>query len=179
MRLRAEVARAFALPEHSAEQAFAHFRGNEALLRELLGHDRVSVLRPDVYRVLLNPKGAMGLMLRPSFDVAFEAEAPGRILMRCLDARLDEATHPISGFEAGFSGEALFSPLAAGGAWVACQAQMHVAFDLPPPFAWMPQAPLEALGEGVLRAAMGALAGRLPRILAGSMARAAAVPKPI
>lgn len=177
MRLGAEVARSFALPDHSAEQAFAHFRGNEALLRELLGHDRVAVLRPDVYRVLLNPKGAMGLMLRPSFDVAFEAEAPGRILMRCLDARLDESTHPISGFEAGFAGEAQFSPLDEGGAWVSCHAHMHVGFDLPPPFAWMPQGPLEALGEGVLRAAMGALAGRLPRILAASLARAEALPQ--
>lgn len=174
MRLDAQVARSFRLP-HPPDLAYQHFQGNEALLRELLGQDRVSLLGPNTYRVALRPKGAMGLMLRPSFDVAFEAHPPNRIVMRCLGARLDEATHPISGFEAGFCGETTFSPHAEGGAWVHCQADMNVAFDLPPPFAWMPPGPLEALGESVLRAAMGALAGRLPRLLAASLAKDASL----
>lgn len=166
------------MPGHSPEAVHKHFYGNQALLEGLLGSERVRALGQERYEVTLAPKGAMGLSLRPRFVVAFEALGPQSIGMRCLDAQLAEASHQVADFEASFDGEASFAPSRDGGCWMTCRARLSVGLALPPPFCWMPEGPLVAVGEGVLRAGMGALAGRLPRILLHSMGGAPAVAPP-
>ncbi|MEB3330153.1 MAG: DUF1997 domain-containing protein [Candidatus Sericytochromatia bacterium] len=163
MALRARVAHDIRLA-CSPTEAFAYFAGNDALLREFLGQDRVERLSAGTYRVALNPHGALGLSLRPSFDVAFEDLPPDRIVMRSLAARLLEGSdHRPDDFEAGFEGQARF--VAEGdGCRVACAASMHASFGLP---LWLaPTAPaFEAVAGSLMQAAMAALAARLGPLL--------------
>jgi hypothetical protein len=140
--------------------AFRYFAQNEELLKQFLGGDRVQALGNGVYRVKLNPHGALGLTLQPSFDVQFTEHAPNRVEMRSLGARLVEASHDDTGFQADFEGEALFlnDPV---GCRVNCWARMRVDLALPAFLAWMPVGPLEAIGNGIIGPAMQALAQRL------------------
>ena len=157
------TAQAFVL-EQPPELAYRYFANNEALLKQFLGEDRVAYLGDGVYRVALNPHGALGLTLRPSFDVAFIEHPPDRVEMRSLRAQLLEASHLDAVFEARFEGEARFEPHPHG-TRVACWAHMHVTIGLPPAFTWMPTRPLQALGNGIIQAAMGTLAKQLVPIM--------------
>jgi hypothetical protein len=145
---------------HPPDVAFRYFARNEGLLKQFLGEDRVEPLGDGVYRVRLNPHGALGLTLQPSFDVAFIEHPPDRVEMKSLRASLVESSHDDAGFEAHFEGEARFTPAPAGTA-MACSARMQVNLTLPHVLAWMPAAPLEALGNGLIHTAMSALAHRL------------------
>jgi hypothetical protein len=154
----------------SAEEAFGYFAGNDALLREFLGQDRVERLADGAYRVALNPHGALGVTLRPSFDVAFEDFPPDRVVMRSLAARLlDGSVHRPDDFEAGFVGEASFAAEGVG-CRLACAASMHASFGLP---GWLaPMAPaFETVASGLMQAAMHALAARLGPLLERGITR--------
>lgn len=140
--------------------AFRYFAGNEELLKKFLGDDRVSYLGDGTYRVKLNPQGALGLTIQPSFDVQFVEHPHSRVEMKSLGARLVEASHDDAGFQAGFSGEALFCEHPQG-CEVTCWAHMQVELALPAVLAWMPLQPLEAIGNGLIGPAMHALAERL------------------
>ncbi|MEB3221484.1 MAG: DUF1997 domain-containing protein [Candidatus Sericytochromatia bacterium] len=155
-----------------AEEAFAFFAGNDALLREFLGEDRVERLPDGAYRVALSPHAALGVSLRPSFDVAFVDHPPDRVVMRSLAARLLEGSaHRPADFDAGFEGEAHFVPEGPG-CVVVCRAVMRASFGLP---AWLapvvPVAAFEAVASGLMQAAMLALAGRLGPLLERGIAR--------
>jgi len=169
LHLGGDTAIAFELP-YPPDVAFRYFARNEDLLKQFLGEDRVEHLGDGVYRVRLNPHGAMGLTLQPSFDVAFIEHPPDRVEMKSLRASLVDSSHADAGFEARFNGEALFKPVAAGTA-LACSAHMAVALELPAFLAWMPTAPLEALGNGLISSAMGALAHRLVPLMQRDLAR--------
>lgn len=140
--------------------AFRYFARNEELLKQFLGADRVEILGAGIYRVKLNPQGAMGLTLQPSFDVQFIEHAPNRVEMKSLGARLVQSSHDDAGFKATFEGEALFLDDPAG-CKVLCWARMRVDLALPSMLAWMPPAPLEVVGNGIIGPAMQALAMRL------------------
>lgn len=156
-----------------AEVAFRYFAQNEALLKQFLGADRVERLEPGVFRVKLNPHGALGLTLRPTFDVRFTEHPPDRVAMRSLRASLAETTHADTDFEATFTGEAHFEP-AASGCTLNCWADMRVVLGLPAVLAWMPTGPLEVLGNGIIHAAMHGLASRLGPVLDADIRRWAA-----
>lgn len=153
--------------------AFRYFAQNEELLRQFLGEDRVEALGDGVYRVRLNPHGALGLTLRPTFDVQFVEHPPDRVEMKSLRASLAESTHHDAGFDARFTGEALFHPHPAG-CRMDCWAEMAVELALPGALAWMPAAPLEAVGNGIVHTAMNTLAGRLAPVLQHGLRRWAA-----
>ena len=144
--------------------AFRYFARNENLLKQFLGGDRVENLGGGIYRVQLNPHGALGLTLQPSFDVQFIEHAPNRVEMKSLGARLVNSSHGDAGFKAQFNGEALFVHDPAG-CRVNCWARMRVELALPSFFAWMPPGPLEAIGNGIITPAMQALAMRLVPIM--------------
>lgn len=150
--------------EYPPETAFSFFAQNEELLRQFLGEDRVELLGDGVYRVRLNPHGALGLTLRPTFDVQFIEHPPGRVEMKSLRASLAESTHLDAGFDARFTGEATFHPHPAGSR-MDCWAEMAVDLTLPAALAWMPAPPLEAVGNGIIHTAMHTLAGRLAPVL--------------
>lgn len=172
LNLHGHVEQRFTL-EQPPDVAFRYFANNEDLLRQFLGHDRVESLGGGVYRVRLNPHGALGLTLRPSFDVLFDAKPPDRVEMRSLAARLAESSHADAGFEASFTGEARFLPDGAGTA-VTCWARMEVTLGLPAVLAWMPTEPLQAIGNGIIHPAMAALAHRLVPIMQRDIHRWAA-----
>lgn len=178
LHLGGRTAIAFELP-YPPDLAFRYFAHNEDLLKQFLGRDRVEALGDGVYRVRLNRHGALGLTLQPSFDVAFIEHPPDRVEMKSLRASLVESSHGDAGFEATFEGEAHFAPCPAGTA-MACTAAMQVALTLPAVLAWMPAAPLEAMGNGLIQSAMGALACRLVPIMERDIARWAqdSVPRP-
>lgn len=159
LHLHGHVEQAFKV-DQPPEVAFRYFARNEDLLRQFLGHDRVECLEDGVYRVKLNPHGALGLTLRPTFDVKFTEFPPDRVEMRSLRASLLETSHEDAGFEAHFEGEARFAPDGAG-TWIVCWAKMRVALGVPGFLAWMPTGPLETLGNSVIHPAMAALAHRL------------------
>lgn len=159
IRLSGRVEEPFTL-EVAPESAFRYFAKNEELLKQFLGADRVERLDDGVYRVMLNPHGAMGLTIQPTFDVAFIEHPPNRVEMKSLGARLVHTTHDDTGFDARFTGEALFEPHVAG-TLVRCWAKMEVELTLPGFLAWMPTAPLEAIGNGIIEPAMSTLARRL------------------
>lgn len=152
------------LVDHPPELAFRYFAQNEELLRQFLGHDRVEGLGDGVYRVRLNPHGALGLTLRPTFDVQFVEHPPDRVEMRSLRASLAETTHDDAGFDARFTGEARFGPHPRG-CRIDCWSEMAVDLTLPAMLAWMPAPPLEAIGNGIIQTAMHTLAGRLAPVL--------------
>jgi hypothetical protein len=152
------------------EVAFRYFAGNEELLRSFLGEDRVAYQGDGVYHVRLNPHGALGLTLQPTFDVQFVEFPPDRVEMRSLRAALAETTHVDAGFDARFTGEARFEPAPAGCTLV-CWAEMQVELVLPAVLAWMPTAPLEVLGNGIIHAAMNGLAGTLGPVLNRGLSR--------
>jgi Protein of unknown function (DUF1997) len=156
--------------EHPPGIAFRYFARNEDLLKQFLGADRVENLENGVYRVKLNPHGAMGLTIQPSFDVQFIEHAPNRVEMKSLGARLVQSSHDDAGFKAHFEGEALFLPDPVG-CRVNCWARMRVELALPGFLAWMPPAPLEAIGNGIIAPAMQALAMRLVPLMQRDIAR--------
>lgn len=176
LQLGGRVEQAFGLP-YPPEVAFRYFARNDDLLKQFLGEDRVECLEDGVYRVKLNPHGALGLTLQPSFDVAFIEHPPDRVEMKSLRATLVESSHGDAGFEARFEGEARFLPDEAGGTEVTCQAAMHVELELPAFFAWMPVAPLEALGNSLIQAAMQGLSGRLVPLMQRDIRRWVSVPR--
>lgn len=159
LNLHGRVEQSFTL-EQPPEIAFRYFARNEDLLRQFLGQDRVQTLEDGVYRVKLNPHGALGLTLQPSFDVQFTEHPPNRVEMKSLGARLVESSHDDAGFQAHFDGEALFMHEGAG-CRVNCWARMRVELALPAFLAWMPVGGLEAIGNGIIGPAMHALAQRL------------------
>ena len=163
LNLHGRVEQRFAV-EYAPAIAFRYFAGNEDLLKQFLGEDRVEYLGDGTYRVKLNPQGALGLTIQPSFDVQFVEHPYNRVEMRSLGARLVEASHQDAGFQAGFNGEALFYEHPVG-CEVHCWARMHVELALPAVLAWMPPAPLEAIGNGIIGPAMQALAQRLVPIM--------------
>lgn len=157
------------------QEAFDFFSGNDALLREFLGAERVECLGDGVYRVQLNPHGAFGWRVQPRFDVKFIDHPPDRIEMRSLQASLLAGSSPTTRFDAGFRGNAHFLP-APVGCRVACAATMQVTIGVPD---WihllLPPAALAHLGNGVMRTAMHSLAVRLgPLLERGLAARLAA-----
>jgi hypothetical protein len=157
------VTQAFGVPD-APDVAFQYFARNEELLAQFLGPDRVEQLDDGVYRVKLNPHGALGLSLQPSFDVAFIEHAPNRVEMKSLRASLVESSHGDAGFDARFEGEAVFTE-SGDGTQVNCWASMSVSLTLPSVLAWMPKTPLEAIGNGIVQAAMQALSLRLVSIM--------------
>lgn len=169
LRLRGEVEQAIPLA-YPQELCFSFFARNEDLLRRFLGEDRVTVLEPGVYRVRLNPHGALGLTLRPSFDVAFDEVPPDRVEMRSLAARLDESSHHDAGFDARFNGLARFDPAPEGACVMHCAARTEVDLALPALLAWMPKSFLEGVGNGIVQTAMHALASQLGPLLRREMA---------
>jgi hypothetical protein len=94
-----------------------------------------------------------------------------------LRATLVESSHGDAGFEARFAGEARFLPDDADGTEVTCEAAMHVELELPALFAWMPVAPLEALGNSLIQAAMQGLSGRLVPLMQRDIRRWVAAKK--
>lgn len=163
LQLGGKVNQTFDLPD-APEVAYRYFANNEELLKQFLGQDRVAQLEYGVYRVKLNPHGALGLTLQPSFDVAFIEHPPDRVEMKSLRASLVESSHGDAGFDAHFEGEALFSP-SGDGTRVACAASMQVRLTLPAVLAWMPARPLEAIGNGIIQAAMQTLSLQLVPIM--------------
>lgn len=146
--------------DHPPEIAFAYFAKNEDLLRKFLGEDRVKMIEDGVYRVKLNPHGAMGLTLQPSFDVQFLERPPDRVEMQSLRASLVESSHDDANFEAKFTGEAHFAP-AGPGTLITCWSQMEVKLVLPGFLSWAPVELLQTVGNGIIQPAMQALAWRL------------------
>ena len=161
--LSGRVSQAFPVA-HPPEIVFRYFAGNEHLLKEFLGPDRVERLAEGTFRIKLNPHGALGLTLRPTVDVRFVEHPPDRVEMRSVGARLLESSHEDAGFAARFEGEARFEA-APEGTMVFCRAEMHVSLALPGVFSWMPAAPLEAIGNGVIHAALKGLALRLVPVM--------------
>lgn len=163
LNLAGHVVQELTLPD-PPDVAFRYFAKNEDLLKQFLGQDRVEPLEDGVYRVRLNPHGALGLTVQPSFDVAFIEHPPDRVEMRSLRATLLETSHDDAGFDAHFDGEARF--LASdSGTRVICGAHMRVTLGLPAFLAWMPTGPLEAIGNGIIQAAMQGLSLRLVPIM--------------
>jgi hypothetical protein len=144
--------------------AFAYFAKNEDLLRKFLGEDRVEVIDDGVYRVKLNPHGAMGLTLQPTFDVQFIEHPPHRVEMKSLRASLLEVSHGDAGFDAKFTGEAHFAE-AGPGTFITCWSQMEVKLGLPGFLSWAPVELLATVGNGIIQPAMAALAWRLVPIM--------------
>jgi hypothetical protein len=174
LHLGGQTAIAFELP-HPPDVAFRYFARNEDLLKQFLGQDRVEALGDGVYRVQLNPHGALGLTLQPSFDVAFIEHPPDRVEMKSLRASLVDASHQDAGFEATFAGEALFTPVPAG-TGLSCSSRMQVALSLPGFLAWMPAGPLEALGNSLIHTAMSALSHRLVPLMQRDIERWVGLP---
>lgn len=160
-----------------ADEAFAYFARNDELLREFLGRDHVERLADGTYRVAVHPPGALGVSLRPCFDVAFLDHPPDRIEMRSLRATLHEGSpHRPDDFDAAFDGEALFRPTAQGCA-VACTAHVRVTFGLPGWIAPLVPVPVfESVANGLVRTGMLALATRLGPLLERGIARARHAP---
>lgn len=154
----------------SPQEAFDFFSGNDSLLREFLGAERVESVGDGVYRVQLNPHGAFGWRVQPRFDVKFIDHPPDRIEMRSLSASLLPGASSTGRFDAGFRGFAEFLP-APGGCRVACEAVMQVTIGIPD---WvrllMPPGALAQLGNGIIRAAMHTLAVRLGPLLEKGLA---------
>lgn len=162
LKLSGAVEEAFTLAP-APEVCFRYFAQNEDLLKQFLGDDRVERLEAGVYRVKLNPHGALGLTLQPSFDVAFIEHPPAKVEMRSRGARLESASHQTE-FDAQFTGEARFESHP-DGTLVVCWSRMEVELALPDFLAWMPTGPLEAIGNGIIEPAMRTLARRLVPIM--------------
>lgn len=154
----------------TAAEAFQFFSGNDSLLREFLGAERVERLGSGIYRVQLNPHGAFGWKVQPRFDVQFTDHPPDRIEMRSLEASLLPGSAATSRFDAGFRGFAEFLP-APTGCRVVCEAAMQVTLGVPD---WVrlvvPPATLAHVGNGIMRTAMHSLAVRLGPLLERGLA---------
>ncbi|MEB3283827.1 MAG: DUF1997 domain-containing protein [Candidatus Sericytochromatia bacterium] len=149
----------------SPGEAFEYFSGNDDLLREFLGAERVESLGQGCFRVRLNPHGAFGWRIQPCFDVKFVDYPPDRIEMRSLEASLMSGSANTTRFDAGFCGTAHFRQDPRG-CCVSCEASMQVTIGIPD---WvrmlMPPGALAQFGNGMIRAAMQGLAARLGPLL--------------
>lgn len=143
----------------SPEEVARYFSGNDALLTQLVGSDRVTRLEPQRYHVSVGRFEALGLVVDPHFEVVFE-DLPGLTRMDSTSCRIVTSEQLDLDMAAGFSGEARFDPHPDGcllTSWSAARVEIR---RLPVLLRSLPPALVQSVGNTVIRKAMEAMSAR-------------------
>lgn len=151
------------------QEVAAFFSQNEALLRQLVGTERVIALGGNRYRIETRRFEALGLAVTPCFDVRFE-DLPDRTLMRSEACRPLSSSHLDLAMEAEFQGEARFTPHDEG-TLLECRTEAQVRLQPPRALRLTPTFVLRGLGNALLNTAMEALSSRFVPLFAEEFGR--------
>lgn len=143
----------------SPEEVARYFSGNELLLKQLVGADRVDRLAHQRYLVSVGRFEALGLVIDPHFEVIFE-DLPGVTRMDSTSCRVVTSEHLDLELAAGFSGEARFDPHPDGcllTSWSAARVQL---IRLPGLLRGLPAGMIQKVGNAVILKALEATSSR-------------------
>lgn len=143
----------------SPEEVARYFSGNEFLLEQLVGKERVRRVAPQRYQVSVGRFEALGLVVDPHFEVVFE-DLPGVTRMESTSCRVVTSEQIDLELAAGFSGEARFDAHADGcllTSWSAARVQI---IRLPGLFQGLPASLIQKVGDAVIHKALDATSAR-------------------
>lgn len=141
------------------EEVARYFSGNEGLLRQLVGPERVERLAHQRYRVSVGRFEVLGLVIDPHFDVAFE-DLPGLTRMTSTSCRVITSEHLDLELAAGFSGEARFDPHPEGCLLTSWSAARVDVLRLPGILSHLPPGLVQRIGNAVIHKALDATSAR-------------------
>ena len=141
------------------DEVARYFSGNETLLKQLVGAERVERLAHQRYRVSVGRFEALGLIVDPHFEVDF-TDLPGVTRMESTSCRVVTSQALDLDLSAGFSGEARFEAHADGcllTSWSAARVQL---LRLPGILRSIPPGMIQSVGNAVIHKALDATSAR-------------------
>lgn len=154
----------------SPEEVARYFSGNETLLKQLVGSERVQRLAPQRYQVSVGRFEALGLVVDPHFEVVFE-DLPGLTRMNSAACRIVTSNHLDLELAAGFSGEARFEPHPEGCLLTSWSATRVEFLRLPSLLRGMPPSLVQRVGNAVIAKALEAMSARFVPLIRADFER--------
>jgi hypothetical protein len=148
----------------SPEEVARYFSGNESLLKQLVGSDRVERLAHQRYRVSVGRFEALGLVIDPHFEVVFE-DLPSLTRMESTSCRVVTSDHLDLELAAGFSGEAHFEAHPEGCLLTSWSAARVELIRLPSLLRGLPPGMIQKIGNAVIHKALEATSARFVPLL--------------
>lgn len=143
----------------SPEEVARYFSGNELLLKQLVGAERVERLSTQHYLVSVGRFEALGLVIDPHFEVVFD-DLPGLTRMDSTSCRVVTSEHLDLELAAGFSGEARFDPHPDGCLLTSWSAVRVDLIRLPGILRGFPPGMIQKVGNAVIHKALDATSAR-------------------
>ncbi|MNK45609.1 hypothetical protein D3C87_643740 [compost metagenome] len=143
----------------SPEEVARYFSGNELLLKQLVGADRVERLAHQRYLVSVGRFEALGLVIDPHFEVEF-TDHPGLTRMESTSCRVVTSESLDFELAAGFSGEARFDAHPDGCLLTSWSAARVDLLRLPGLLRTIPAAMIQSVGNAVIHKALDATSAR-------------------
>lgn len=160
----------------SPEEVARYFSGNESLLKQLVGAERVTRLTPSMggahhrYLVSVGRLEVLGLVVNPHFEVVFE-DSPSLTRMESTSCRVVSSEHLELELAAGFTGEARFDPHPEGCLLTSWSATRVELLRLPALLRGIPPALVQRVGNAVIHKALDAMSARFVPLIAEDFAR--------
>lgn len=136
-----------------------YFSGNELLLKQLVGAERVERLAHQRYLVSVGRFEALGLVIDPHFEVVF-TDLPGVTRMDSTSCRVVTSETIDLELAAGFSGEARFDPHEDGCLLTSWSAVRVDLLRLPGLLRSVPAGMVQSIGNAVIHKALEATSSR-------------------
>jgi len=159
LELAGDISREVKLPERP-DRVATYVHGNESLLRRILGSERVEYLEPALYRFRMYPIGALGVSLRPVFDLLFERSGDLLLKMSTVGCSLFEKSHRDLSMEVQVRAKAILSAIPEGTSAL-IQASAWVSMEVPGVLRLVPRRMLEIAGNALLDTTMHSFADRV------------------
>jgi len=156
--LEGEISREISLSE-SPEKVADFVRGNEGLLYRILGRERVDPVGPALYRFRLYQLGALGVSLRPAFDMLFERSGDLLLKMTTVGFSFLEGSHRDMAMDAKVWARAALEAIPEG-TLALVQASVRVSMEVPAVLRLVPRRMLEIAGNALLDTTMRSFADR-------------------
>jgi hypothetical protein len=167
LELAANVVREVCLPE-PPDRVAGFLRHNEALLRRILGENRVLQLSPAAYRLVLGRYGALGFSLKPALDMLFE-RVDTMLRMTSVGCHFLDASHRDFAMDAAVRARAVLQTIPEG-TRALIEASARVTLEVPGFLALVPGPILEGAGNAVIGGAMRGFADRIIPIVRSELA---------
>lgn len=136
----------------------AYYQGNEDLFAQLVGREHLLRLDDRRYRVQTRGFAALGLEVKPSFEVCFR-DFEDRTTMDCQDFHFAHTSQGDLELSAQFEGAALFEPDEAGTA-LRCWTHAQALLRLPGAWRLVPRGVIEGVLQAMMQTALEAVTNR-------------------
>ncbi len=154
----------------SPEEVSRYFSGNDLLLKQLVGAERVSRIAPQRFLVSVGRFEALGIVIDPHFEVVFE-DLPGLTRMDSASCRVVTSENLELELSAGFSGEARFEPHPDGCLLTSWSAARVEILSLPPLLRGLPRNMIQSVGSTVINKALEAMSARFVPLIRADFER--------